>query len=48
MVATFNVFVGDWYYNKDATHNKNERIYIGRNKDSVFNFVQFGAHANSK
>jgi len=34
-------------YNKDATHNKNERIYIGRGQ-FAFNIVQFGNHASSK
>ncbi len=48
MVATSNVAVGNWYYSKDATHNKNERNYMGRNKEFVFNLVQFGVHASSK
>jgi hypothetical protein len=45
LVFTIDV-VGKWYYNKDATHNKNERMYIGRGQKFVFNIVQFGSHAS--
>jgi hypothetical protein len=48
MVATFDVPVGDWYYNNDATHNKNERIYMGKGKESILSLVQSKVHANSK
>jgi hypothetical protein len=40
--------VGKLYYNKDATHNKNERTYIGRGRIFFFDIVQFGSHASSK
>jgi len=45
VVVTSNV-VGDWYYSKDATHNKNERIYMGKGKKIIFSLVQFKAHAS--
>ncbi len=48
MVDTFDVVMGDWYYNNDATHNKNERIYMGKGKESVLSLVQFKVHANSQ
>jgi hypothetical protein len=48
VVVTFDVVVGDWYYSKDVTHNKNERIYMGKGKECVINLVQFWAHASSK
>jgi len=48
MVATFDVPVGDWYYNNDVTHNKNERIYIGKGKEFIFSLVQSKVHASSK
>jgi hypothetical protein len=48
MVTTFDIAMGDWYYNNDATHNKNERIYMGKGKEFVLSLVQFKAHASSK
>jgi len=48
IVATFDVAMGDWYYNNDATHNKNERIYMSRGKEFVLNLVQSKVHASSK
>jgi len=47
MVATFDVPVGDWYYNNDVTHNKNERIYMGKGKESILSLVQSKVHASS-
>ncbi len=48
VVATVDVVVGEWFYYKDASHNKNERIYTRRINELVLNLVQFGAHASSK
>jgi len=45
VVVTSNV-VGDWYYSKDATHNKNERIYMGKGKKIILSLVQSRAHAS--
>jgi hypothetical protein len=30
VVATVDVVGGEWFYYKDASHNKNERIYTRR------------------
>jgi hypothetical protein len=48
VVATIDVVVGEWFYYKDASHNKNERIYTRRRSELVLNLVQFGVHASSK
>jgi hypothetical protein len=48
VVAMANVVVDEWFNYKDASHNKNERIYTRRRNESVLNLVQFGAHASSK
>jgi hypothetical protein len=29
-VISFGVVIGDWLFNKDFTHAKNERIHIGK------------------
>ncbi len=48
IVAMADVVVGEWFYYKDASHNKNESIYTRRRNELVLNLVQFGAHASSK
>jgi len=35
IVATINVVIKDWFYNKDAFHNKNKRIYTKRGNELV-------------
>jgi hypothetical protein len=29
IVASSKVAIEDWYYNKESTHSKNERLYVG-------------------
>ncbi len=48
IVATTNVVIGDWFYNKDAFHNENERIYTNRGNELVLNLVQPKTNGSSK
>jgi hypothetical protein len=48
IVAMADFVVDEWFYYKDASHNKNESIYTRRRNELVLNLVQFGAHASSK
>ncbi len=46
VVATNDVVVGEWFYYKDASHNKNKRIYIKRGNESILNMVHFDVLAS--
>jgi hypothetical protein len=48
IVATINVVIGDWFYSKDALHNKNRRIYRNRGNELVVNLVQAKINGSSK
>jgi hypothetical protein len=48
IIATTNVVIGDWFYSKDAFHNKNEKIYTNRGNVLVFNLVQAKTNGSSK
>ncbi len=48
IVATTNVVIGDWFYSKDAFHNKNKRIYTNRGNELVLNLVQVKTNGSSK
>jgi hypothetical protein len=47
-VATTNVVIGDWFYNKDAFHNKKKSIYTNKGNELVLNLVQVKTNGNSK
>jgi hypothetical protein len=47
-VTTTSVIIGEWFEHKDATHNKNERIHMGRGNDLVLNFIQVDIHRCSQ
>jgi len=46
--ATINVVIGDWFYSKDAFHNKNKRINTNRSNELVLNLVQVKTNRSSK
>jgi hypothetical protein len=37
----------DWYYNKEFTHAKNERLYVGKCFETILSLMQFGVHFGS-
>jgi hypothetical protein len=40
--------IGDFYYHQDATHCKNERIFVGWNSKFVMTLIQLGIHLGAK
>jgi hypothetical protein len=48
VVATADVFVDEWFYYKNASHNKNKRMYTRRGNESILNLVQFEVLASYK
>jgi hypothetical protein len=44
IVVSFGVVIGDWLFNKDSTHAKNERIHIGKRSKILLNLLKFDVH----
>jgi len=44
IIASSKVVIGDWYYNKEFTRAKNERLYVGRCFKIDMNLMQFNVN----
>jgi hypothetical protein len=48
VIASIGMTIGDWYYNKDSTHAKNERLYGSTYTEKKLYQLQFNVHLSSK
>jgi len=44
IIVSSEVVIGDWYYNKESTHAKNERLYVGKWFEIFLSLMQFGVY----
>jgi len=48
VVAIANIDIGNYFYSKDETHNKNNKIYTNKGNELILSLVQVKIYGSSK